>query len=199
MEFSINNKLHKTKYQCLYFYHSHRWYLIIIGILIIGTMLKMSRTPIENLGQGFSNWIDPLVGIFTFLIALGLWLSSIKKDWEAHLNKKMTVDYLFEGKTVMRCEEVNLSSEGDIRSLALQVGAQMTNNSRLAIEPYYEEKAPTIEWDEQKGNYFKHFRILFYLRAFPEKGIGVSTDGMKSAYHLTTQVEEEGVIIWRRR
>jgi len=191
-----NYQKSKIKEQYLQFIAEYRRFTAIIIVIVVFLVWKLGHTTPTNFAW-YSQWVDPLMAISTFMIAVFIWIVEIRKNWTQKLPKRLTVNYLYENRSLMRCEQVNISSESDIRSLGLSLGGQMAK-SRLEIEPYYNETPAVEEWDDLEKTYFRHHQITFFLRAKPEKTIGASEAELLT-FQRTQQIVEGGVMVWRRK
>lgn len=157
-----------------------------------------SYAPVFEGFNWWANWLDPFVGTFTFLVAFGVWWTTNLHQWEDKLQKRLTIHYLFNRQEIMRCEEVYLASEGDIRSWAQQLGAQLSNTRFLKFEPFMEEAPARILFDEVSGQYYILYQATIFLTDRPIN-IGLS-DTQLDAYHLTQQyTNKNGVVVWSRK
>ncbi|MEM9822234.1 MAG: hypothetical protein AAF985_14220 [Bacteroidota bacterium] len=148
--------------------------LASIFLLVYNTQQSVTTPPIaaESFwwqgGNWWTQWLDPIIGMFTFLAALGVWWTHNLKYWEDQLPKRLTIHYQFGEEEIMRCEEVYLSGEGDIRPWAQQLGSQMSGNRYLLFEPFLEETAPQVKYDEVERCYYKLYTVTFYLTKYPD-------------------------------
>ncbi len=143
--------------------------IIYIGIgVITAVFIIVVYSNWSSLGLGWwSNWVDPMAGVATFLVALGVWLSKQFNAWEDDLPKRLTVIFIYQKRMVMKCEEAYLASEGDIRAWGQQIGSQMSGKSRLDIQPYIKQEAPIRKVDEE-GKDYRLYVAYFYLNQMPE-------------------------------
>lgn len=144
---------------------------------------------------GWSEWLDPFIGVGVFLIAFNLWILNVYKQWKVNLEKRLTVSFIHDKNEVMRCEQAYLSSESDIRVWAQQIGRQMTGQN-LDFEPFLKQTPPTVERDNNL-NFFQHYRVTFFLTKRPTK-VGLNEQKMKE-YEFTTQIKQGEKTIWKRK
>jgi len=101
------------------------------SILLVGLFVSLlGGLLLAVLGQGWGASVEALLGLVTTAIAVGIWIGDRREEWEEGLPRKLTVSFVFEdagGKQheLMRCEEVYLASESDVRAWSQQIGAQM--------------------------------------------------------------------------
>ena len=180
-------------------------FLLLVSIFLLvfnsqSSVPVVAETPEQVWWQGFNwwtNWLDPIVGMFTFLVALGVWWTHNLRNWEDQLPKRLTIHYEFNGKEVMRCEEVYLSSEGDIRPWAQQLGSQMSGSQRLQFEPFLKEEKATIEFDGIERKFYKLHTVTFYLTKLPAKRHLPHHE--LAHYQFMEQRREGGLVIWSKR
>lgn len=156
------------------------------AIWLVGTILLMffafalwSGLGIQDavkLRDRWNDWIDPVVGFATLLVAILVWWGEARQDWLASLQCKLTAVFFLEGREVMRCERANLASEADIRALGQQLGLQMNHNQSLRIN------APAIRslHGEPEGNaqgeIYRHWTVEFPLLELPQVMSGAAME-----------------------
>jgi hypothetical protein len=117
----------------------------------------------------WSAWFSRLQFVFapfTLLVALFVWFSEIRENWEAQLPKLLSV-YFFRGNVpVLICRYAYLSSESDIRQTGQSVGQQMNDSQRLEFVPFIDQQTSQF-LAAASGELFKHYRIRFRLTATP--------------------------------
>jgi hypothetical protein len=111
---------------------------------------------------------DPIVSIGTLLTAVAVWWEEVGQDWRNGLPKRLTVEFTYQGRVVMRCENARLVSEGDIRAFSQQIGAQMADSRFL------EMKTPDAQLSlgsliAADGGYEMHYAASFDLTTLPDK------------------------------
>ncbi len=124
----------------------------------------------------FANYLDPIMGILTFLLAVIIGY----RTWTEKLPKKLTVHFKYGSRYVFTCHKTYLAGEGDIRQWGQQIGKQMNGNKNLDFYPYIDQSKPTVNYQKRKdgkeiiktGNYlkwlfssklYKHYIVTFYL------------------------------------
>ena len=115
----------------------------------------------ENL---YNDWIDPIASIMTLLVAISIALVGYRKTWIDSLPKKLTVHYTCQNRYHLSCYYADLTSEGDIRTWAQQIGAQMTNNSRLSFNPFFDLSGPDVILLEPNKITVLHYEITILLK-----------------------------------
>lgn len=107
----------------------------LLGLLII---FKCYVTPELKTGT-WDRIIDPALTLISLISPLLIWLYFINREWRASLDEKLIVHfYKQEGhirQYVMSAYNVNLVKGGDIRTLAQQVGQQMSFTQFLVFNP----------------------------------------------------------------
>lgn len=107
---------------------------------------------------------------------MAVWWGESHQEWRNSLPKRLTVDFFYHGQLVMRCEDADLASEGDIRALGQQIGGQMAAKDEKSKPELLLLKAPAIRYTPAKLNddgaaLCHHAR--FELLALPEKLAGL--------------------------
>jgi hypothetical protein len=136
-----------------------------------GALLKAERSL-------WSDVLDPLVGVSTLLIAVVVWWNESRQEWRNSLPKRLTVDFVYKGRLVMRCEDADLASEGDIRALGQQIGGQMAAKDERSKPEQLLLKAPTIRYSSPRlteNGAALCYHASFELMALPEKLANLET------------------------
>lgn len=113
----------------------------------------------------FDSYIDPIAGIMTLLVAIGIALIGYQREWLESLPKTLTVHYVYDGKYYLSCYYADLASEGDIRNWAQQIGLQMTNGAFLDFNPFFNLNSPEVITLEPRGRKTKHYEITILLKS----------------------------------
>lgn len=139
-------------------------YHLLATVLLVFTLLyyalKISASDIQ--------WLEAITGVGTFLMAIFIWLHQIWKEWEDNLQKRLTVVFRYENRDIMRCEQALLLHESDLRTFALQLGAQMGYTKFLKFKPVIYAEPPVVLRDVSQKRYFKHYHLRFYLTELPD-------------------------------
>jgi hypothetical protein len=114
------------------------------------------------------DWLDPIVGILTLLVALLVWLIQLNIEWEDNLSKRLTVQFDYNGKIIMLCEQALLVGESDIRAWGQQIGSQMSFTPILKFDPYFKIEKPELRYNEQWKEWHKLYVVTFYLNELPD-------------------------------
>ena len=133
---------------------------------LLALLLVAASQGNKNGLNWWSKWVDPILGVGTFLAAIGVWINNLSTDWEDDLPKRLSILFMYEGRAVMMCEEAYLASEGDIRAWGQQIGSQMSGKSRLDMQPYIKQEQGVVRSDEQ-GKIYKYYLAIFYLNQLP--------------------------------
>ncbi|MDF1699196.1 MAG: hypothetical protein P1U56_25300 [Saprospiraceae bacterium] len=135
-------------------------YSILFGILAVCSIL------IAVLNKSlFDNYIDPITGIMTLVVAIGIALLDYNKQWLDSLPKTLTVHFILKNQYVLTCYYADLVSEGDIRNWAQQLGSQMTGGSRLDFEPFFDIDQPSANRLESNASNVLHYTLKMYLKS----------------------------------
>lgn len=114
------------------------------------------------------SWSDPILGLFTFIMSMFIFLNQIRIDWETNLQKRITLFFELRGKTIMKFENGLIPDSTDIRAWAQQIGGQMGKTRALKFEPSIEMAASKIYYDKIRKHYYKLFPITFILLEYPD-------------------------------
>lgn len=121
----------------------------------------------SNGSVGWWNWLEPVVGVGTLGVALAVWLGELRQDWENSLLKRLTVNFLYQGREYMRCEGAYLAGEADIRAWGQQLGSQMAGSPLLRFQPNILQQPGTVTRDRYTGSHYMHYRVTFFLTQLP--------------------------------
>ena len=132
-----------------------------------------SGTSVNPMADFWNDWLQPIIGLFTLLVAIFVWSSELREEWEDNLPKLLSVYFFYQDSPVLVCRYAYLSAEGDIRPMAQQVGLQMTSVKPLKFVPFIEQKPPDLMQDIHRKAY-KHYRVRFNLTEMPD-GLPVGT------------------------
>lgn len=136
-----------------------------IKVLILAGLVAFSFSIFF---QNHWGWLEPLTGIATLLVAIGVWWGEVKQDMENALPKRLNVRFLFEGKEIMRCDQAYLAGESDIRAWGQQIGRQLVGGI-LDFAPDILQ-TPGIVTDENVtpgGGPIKLYEVTFKLTKNP--------------------------------
>jgi hypothetical protein len=143
-----------------------KWDVLLLPIYFQNTTTMSSATP--------SNWADwwmrvqSFLGMGTLIVALFVWYSRIRDDWENHLPKRMSVFFFHIGKPVIICRYVWLSSADDLRAWGQQVATQAAYNDRnLEFSPEIKTGDPSLIVMTKDYTICKHYTICFQLKKIP--------------------------------
>lgn len=148
---------------------------IAIGIFVGFTNTKPVNTAKPTFWEDltwWSKWLDPILGTAVFLLTVIIGWTQLRDDWEAGLEKRLTVIFKYQGRDVLLCKKAYLTAEGDIRNLGQQIGGQMAKVRFLDFKANdIESKRLGVEKNEfQKGQFFMHYQVVFELTALPNNG-----------------------------
>lgn len=127
--------------------------LLVILLVLLGRFVDWVSTL----------WVpvEPYVSLLTLGIALFVWYEQTREEWEEdHLPKKLTVEFFYDGKPVMRCEKAQLAGEADIRALAQQIGLQMNDLQNLQFVAPAIRIAPA---DVNRSEKYVHYSVAVHL------------------------------------
>lgn len=151
--------------------------LVVIFWLVWGTN-KLNiplAVCLKNLDCWWSAWADPLFGLGTFIIAIVIAYLNLSREWEAKIDKKLTVHFKYRDKYIMTCYNAYLAHEGDIRQMSQQIGAQMAKVRWLEFYPYMTTLGASIKERKPSGLdkwvFEKHYEIIIHLRNIPTSDV----------------------------
>ena len=127
---------------------------ILFVIAIIGSIFIVY----SKWGEKWEEFLDPFAGIATLFVAIGIALENYHKTWKESLPKVLTVHYTLNGVYHLSCFYADLTSEGDIRNWAQQIGQQMTGGAFLDFHPFFDFEQPkmiTLESNQEKVMYYE--------------------------------------------
>ena len=211
--------MHNSKYLELFRFfikHSRMWGpVILMGIILICVCLV--NLPNFELVIGdrnlFDDYIDPLIGIGTFVIAVFLGLIHFIHRWEESLDKKLSVVFLYHHDSknsgpqyvkmipskvylIYAGLEVALTHESDIRSLSQQIGTQLSGVDRLELAPYQVYVKGEIVFSKTHG-WIKHYIFGYYLRKVDDsfRAACLSFDNKEDSLYKTKESNQNPVVI----
>lgn len=126
----------------------------------LGCFYKCGGIDLGKLDNWFSNWLDPIFGIGTFIIAALVWIASQIQNWKKSLPMKLDVHFIKDKKFILTCYNANLIGDDDIRAMAQQIGAQMAEERNLNFWPIFAPSGPIVKKPNQ-GSFTS--LILSYL------------------------------------
>lgn len=152
--------------------YGNNWWqtLLIISVFALIFILLRSISS-DNLDNYYGQLFDPWTSIGTFILAVVFGIRSLYFRRKSELSKLITVHFKIkdpkkdEWKYLLTCHKFSIEDLGDMRSLALQIGSQMTNNSHLSFIPNYDE-APEVEI-HYKGVDYMLYETTYYLLELP--------------------------------
>jgi len=157
----------KTRFSFLLF-------IAVIGIIISSYIFYIygSRRafPISD-REAYSLFIDPIISILTFVIALLLGIQGVRKRWEESLPNRFTVHYVYNNQILGSFFDAHVVGKEDIRNQAQSLGSEMMGGGRLKLTTNNDLYPHSIE--KKANNYYKHWTYIMRLNSPPsvfEKG-----------------------------
>lgn len=140
-----------------------RWFFVPLFFLV----LIWIKPFIEPMNTWWKGNFEVVAGTATLIAAVLLAIGELTHDWEALLPKKLTVIFTFDGLPVMKCEEVWLAGESDIRQWSQQIGRQMAGGTEnLDFEPFVSQVEAVVQ---RENEIFKLYTATFTLTKVPTK------------------------------
>lgn len=180
------------------------WYLTV-GIVLLSTFLLVflangpdfffrSMPVVRNLADQdadlYARWIDPVLTLFTFVLAFIIGYQNLRKEWEENMSKRLSVVFLYQAKDdpaiptnglipgqsypLIIYFESTLGVESDIRAWALQLGKQATGEDFLKLKSKQSFGKKETLFIPAANKFVMHYTYTCYLSELPErvKGAG---------------------------
>lgn len=150
--------------------------LLVVGIfkwdvLLLPTHFQNTTTMPSVTSPNWADWwmrVQSFLGVGTLFVALFVWYSRIRDDWENHLPKQMSVFFFHLGQPVIICRYVWLAGVDDLRAWGQQVAAQAAYNERyLEFSPEIKTRDPGLIAMTKDDTICKHYAICFQLNKLP--------------------------------
>lgn len=106
-------------------------FIIVVSFLLIGLFTQCGNI----LPDFLNNFLNPLFGMLSVLIGIGLTIIVVKKEWEDSLDQELIVHFRYENEYIYSSYGANLLPNVDMRALAQQIGAQMAKRRDLEFIP----------------------------------------------------------------
>jgi hypothetical protein len=117
-----------------------------------------------------ANWLgNAATGAFSFMtlvVAFFVFLNQKRNDWEESLPRRLWAEFVVDGDLVMLCEDASHIDDGDARSLAMQIGKQMSGGE-LKLLPMFDFLGPEVLMTE--GGWVRRSKIRIHLLEVPIK------------------------------
>jgi hypothetical protein len=149
-----------------YAWLTKKWHLLCVFFIFIALIVSVrpwKPTP----DCIWWEWVEPVTGMTTLVVAIFVWINELTQDWENSLPKRLTVNFFYKGEKKMACERAYLAGEGDIRAWGQQLGGQMSGNPQLRFEPSIVQTIGKRDYDEVTGERIKLYTVDFNLTEFP--------------------------------
>ena len=149
----------------IHYLFTRLWFwALAIGIVI----LFIATGNIESL-QKVAGSLEAVTLIAATFIAFSI-LRNQRLD---SLDKKLTVEFYFDNKIVLRCENAYLAGESDIRQWGQSIAQLINHGTRLDFEPYIKESSVLITHNNVQ---YRCYTVQFTLHSFT----GVHPDILKA-------------------
>jgi hypothetical protein len=162
---------------------------IVCALLAIAALTFLVRPWIGEPNSKWWNWMEPITGASTLVVAILVWFNEVNQDWDNSLPKRLSVTFSFEGKKVMVCERAYLAGEGDIRQWGQQLGRQMAGDRTLSFEPSIKQTAGKQGYDGLSGGRVKLYTVEFQLTELPK--------GSKESEELAEKFRDGKYLYWQ--
>lgn len=158
-----------SKYFHIISYYFKKNYIIPILLLIsLGVVTYYTYWGKQEMGDFYSNYVDPVFSIFSILLTVGLTMMYAKTEWINTLPHRLNVHFInTKGKYLASCYNVHVMPNSDLRTLGQQVGAQMFDNQQLKFNPSLklnvQNEPVQVLNSNKKKNWVKYSDVNFYL------------------------------------
>ena len=98
----------------------------------------------------------------TLIAATFIAFSVLRSQRLENLDKKLTVEFYYAEKIVLRCANAYLAGESDIRQWGQSIGQLMNGGKRLDFEPFIKESSELVG---HKGKQYRSYLIKFTLHS----------------------------------
>lgn len=148
----------------------------IVGIVafIIAMLCLLNRSLVDSIlstqtilnANGLGNVTAGAFSFMTFVVACFVFLNQKRTDWEESLPRRLWAEFVVDGDLVMLCEDASHIDDGDARSLAMQIGKQMSGGE-LKLLPMFDFVGPEVVMTE--GGWARRSKIRIHLLEVPNE------------------------------
>lgn len=175
----------------------HNWIgaLAIILVLVVLTCLYWNYNEDASCNGAVFIWktFDPVAGLGAFILSFIVLYNQAKSNYLDSLEKRLSVDYIFEDRIIMQVHEAYLSGESDIRAWAQQLGRQLSGgNLSMDIVIKTIEEA-VLKADNDNNISFLHYKINMYLNADPRLKSIVETSDQRILRLENSDVDDKKI------
>lgn len=117
---------------------------------------------------------DPIAGLGTLILSLFVLYNQGKAKYFDSLEKRLSVEFSFNGDVIMKIKEAYLSGESDIRAWAQQLGGRQLAGRDLKFDIVYETLEEGVYKQDKEIN-FLHYKIKVFLQEDPRNGVVVES------------------------
>lgn len=147
-------------------FHRQKILIPALAVLFVISCLFVQPWRGENSNFTWYNGLNVVINLCTLGVAIMVWFASMRRDWEASLPKRLNAEFYYDGKLVMMAKNAPLTSEGDIRAWAQQLGAQMADTKFLGFQPRFETSSAI---DHSTNGAYNVYRIKMFLSEIPDE------------------------------
>ena len=172
----------------------HHYVQVFGGIIIAFSLSAILLLQFEN-GKlpSWVGFVDNWISILTFLVALLIWYTTMRRNYRNDLPNRLTVKFVLDGRQIARCEDAYLTDPADIRAWGMQIGKQMFH-SELLLEPFFHLDIPRVVFPVDGSAPFERHVVTFFLTGFSKKHTGDEQKRAAREAQLRT-----GTLVWRLR
>ena len=157
--------------------HRLAYFIALLAVLsLVGIDFLLGGKIMVRPDSTWNSFLNPVVGAGTLLTAFAVLLGETLQDWRNSLPKRLTVEFHFGGRLLMRCEDAYLAGESDIRALGQQIGAHMAKRQLDFKAPLVKSSSGEVRVAED-GQVQMHYLATFELITRPPEVESRLTDG----------------------
>ena len=143
--------------------------LIVLGVLFWSELhFPLFSGDAAPASKGPLNWTDwsmriqAVLGFFTLLVAVFVWIGEIHEDWKNDLPKRISVFFFCNDDPLIAIRYAWLAGADDLRNWGQQIAKQAAGNKLLDFRPDVDAKKPNILM-LPNGTICMHYEVCFKL------------------------------------
>ena len=136
----------------------------ILSVLFVVGLILSIITAVHYKKELFDIGLT-VAEIMTLLVAVSIAIVNYNQEWRNSLPKTLSVHYRYRGKYYLSCYYADLTSEGDIRTWAQQIGQQMTGGGLLDFNPFFKLQGPEVITLQPSNVSALHYEVTILLKS----------------------------------